>query len=206
MYYDHNPQDSRLGQMSLHICTYMWQGAVKRAVQVEKQRVKSATLPRQNNLFSAHIPMWRLSRLQNLAISPLATILLSEEQSHSEKGWGVTEHHRTSHRLSVTETAEIAYSLLGRCVHSQPSLLRNWQLTRSSVQLRLAAPHITLAGRRKFYTKAKPTHTKQRVRCGQEPSMKTAENLFAAFNYNPKARVWLRELLKSDLFHRRNSS
>lgn len=34
-----------------------------------------------------HIPMWRLSRLQNLAISPLATILLFK---HGQQDEGVT--------------------------------------------------------------------------------------------------------------------
>lgn len=65
--------------------------------------------------------MWRLSRLQNLAISPLATILLFAKQPHSEQEWGVTEHHGESHRLPATETAEIAYSLLRRCAHSLPA-------------------------------------------------------------------------------------
>ena len=56
-------------------------------------------MARHRSPISAHVPRWRLSRLQNLAISPLATILLFGKQPRSERGWGLTEHHGDSHRL-----------------------------------------------------------------------------------------------------------
>lgn len=72
-------------------------------------------------LSNSNIPIWRLSRLQNRATSPLATILSSPKRDHTQsrawllidmayiillkKCWGPG-------RLRATGIAEIAYSLL----------------------------------------------------------------------------------------------
>lgn len=176
-----------------------WQEAAKRKQRnLEGNRVELATSPQYNNSFCAHIPMWRLSRLQNLAISPLATILLFEKQPHSEQDWGVTEHHRESHRLSATETAEIAYSRLWRCVHSRPEPAR--RLTARSL-LRAAR----VGGSRRPRDVREETLNSSKASAYQTQTHSPAyqvwsrafteggRDTFAAFNYNPKGWVRLSE-------------
>lgn len=152
----------------------------------------------QNNPFSAHIPKWRLSRLQNLAISPLATILLLEKQPRSEQDWGVTGHPE-SHTGSRSGTAEIAYSQLwrGRCDHTSQSLLRSWQRARCAAPPRLAAPDISgcQGGNAKLrQTCTCQTHTHWQVYQVQSTTLReSGRNAFAAFPYIPKAWVTFSE-------------
>lgn len=129
-----------------------WQAAAKRKHQnLEGNGVELAILPQYSNSFCAHVPMWRLSRLQNLAISPLATILLFEKQPRSEQDWGVTEHHGESHRLSQLRKLQksLIHCFDAVCTPGQ-SVLRGWQLAHCSEPLGLAAPDVPGMSERKF--------------------------------------------------------
>lgn len=123
-------QGTGLGQMSFHTRTHLTSSS-KGSQRCNSERKESNQ--QQNNSFSAHIPMWRLSRLQNLAISPLATILLLEKQPHSEQDWGMTEHPK-NHTGSRSGTAEIAYSQLWRWLPVTTPARACWALT--ALQLR----------------------------------------------------------------------
>lgn len=83
------------GRMNLHTHAHMpLTSSSSREREVCNLQGKSGTdnTARCENSFSGHVPRWRLSRLQNLATSPLATILPFEKQPRSERGQGVTEH------------------------------------------------------------------------------------------------------------------
>lgn len=89
------------------------------------ERVETAASPGQKDLFSAHIPMWRLSRLQNLAISPLATILATEKQQHSGQVRGVAEKPGPR---GVREDRQAGWQLreLQNAIHCFPARVDSW--------------------------------------------------------------------------------
>lgn len=142
--------------------------------------------------------MWRLSRLQNLAISPLATILLCENLPPSEQDWGVTEHPENG-----------TGSHCGNCRNRLFTALRLWHWRREPADKLTARSPLTaqlpeVGGSRhlpageeilnegKAYTRQTHTHS-QAYQMQARALHEGGRNAFAAFHYNPKAWVRLSE-------------
>lgn len=132
--------------------------------------------------------MWRLSRLQNLAISPLATILLCENQPPSEQHWGMTEHPENGTGSHCGNCRNRLFTALRLWHWREPAdkLTARSQLTAHRSRHLPAGEEILNEG--KTYTCQTHTHS-QAIRCRQEPSVKVGGMRLLFFITIPKPEL-----------------
>lgn len=148
--------------------------------------------------------MWRLSRLQNLAISPLATILLCENQPPSEQHWGMTEHPENGTGSHCGNCRNRLFTALRLWHWREPAdkLTARSQLTAHRSRHLPAGEEILNEG--KTYTCQTHTHS-QATRCRQEPSVKVGGMRLLLFITIPKPELTFRVLLERYLVPERKS-